>query len=198
MQDALTYTGPMDPTDDDTAGQPSGPRPRSRHRLERPWVRRQLIHELARGEETQTFLAERHQVTKQAITEFKHRHATEIDQVRGDLENEFAGLWVADKQNRIAVYQDEIETISERLANDELEQALEDYIDAGDDTDERKRRAERVADLLSQNPTWARLRQAAIKAVAEELGALPQRMSVNLEGNVGIRYEVVGLDQEKL
>lgn len=87
--------------------------PRREYPLERPWNRRRLIHELARGERTQVALAEAYGVVQSAISAFQSRHLTEIQEVRADLENEFAGLWIASKRERIAVYQEDAEKLAE-------------------------------------------------------------------------------------
>lgn len=88
-------------------------RTRREYPLERPWNRRRLIHELARGERTQVALAEAYGVVQSAISAFQSRHLTEIQEVRADLENEFAGMWIASKRERIAVYQEDAEKLAE-------------------------------------------------------------------------------------
>lgn len=77
--------------------------------LERPWTRRALIRELATLTGTQASLAEKYGVGPPSITEFKQRHAHEIEQVRAEADNEFAGLLLAQKEARIASYQDLLE-----------------------------------------------------------------------------------------
>jgi transposase-like protein len=72
----------------------------------RPWERRQLCRELATGDVTQAALARKYGVTRSAINNFAKRHAREIDEIKEDLDNEFAGLWIADKAKRLAAYQD--------------------------------------------------------------------------------------------
>ncbi len=70
-------------------------------RLERPGTRRRVMTELARGEKTQQQIADEYGVAKSSITEFKQRHRDQIDEIARDIENEFAGLWIADKLNRL-------------------------------------------------------------------------------------------------
>lgn len=74
----------------------------------RPWERRQLCRELATGE-TQAALGRKYGVTRGAISAFAKRHASEIDAIKADLDNEFAGLWVAQKAARIAAMQADLE-----------------------------------------------------------------------------------------
>jgi CENP-B N-terminal DNA-binding domain len=65
-----------------------------------PWVCR----ELALGETSRADLARRFNVHRSTITEFAKRHAARIDQLKGQLDDEFAGIWIADKALRIAAY----------------------------------------------------------------------------------------------
>ncbi|MEU0411714.1 hypothetical protein ABZ307_28385 [Streptomyces griseorubiginosus] len=85
---------------------PENTNPRSWGKLERPGVRRKLIHELARGEKTQMQLAREYGVVNSSITEFKQRHTDRIAEVAQALEDEFAGLWVAQKVDRLDQLQD--------------------------------------------------------------------------------------------
>lgn len=81
----------------------------SDERTGRPWERRQLCRELATGEQTRAALARKYGLSRGAITQFAQRHAREIDDIKAALDDEFAGLWVADKAARLAVYQADIE-----------------------------------------------------------------------------------------
>jgi len=74
----------------------------TRHPLRKPHVKHRLVHELARGEKTHDKLAGEYGVGRSGISEFASRHAAKIEEVRADLENEFAGLWIAQKAARIA------------------------------------------------------------------------------------------------
>lgn len=74
----------------------------------RPWERRQLCRELATGQ-THRALGKKYGVTHQAITAFAKRHAAEIDAIKADLDDEFAGLWIANKQARLAALQADFE-----------------------------------------------------------------------------------------
>lgn len=75
----------------------------------KPWERRQLCRELATGELTRAQLARRYGLARSSITRFAQRHALEIDQIKASLDDEFAGLWIASKGARIAVYQSDLE-----------------------------------------------------------------------------------------
>lgn len=83
--------------------------------LERGRTKVNLIRELALGARTKNSLAREFNVSHIAIAAFEKRHADEIVAVRADLENAFAGLWVAKQTDRIAELQQLIEDISEQL-----------------------------------------------------------------------------------
>ncbi|MGW5467698.1 hypothetical protein [Streptomyces chartreusis] len=85
---------------------PEPKNPRHWGKLERPGIRRKLIHELARAEKTQQQLADEYGVVKSSITEFKQRHTDRITEVAQALEDEFAGLWIAQKVDRLDQLQD--------------------------------------------------------------------------------------------
>lgn len=132
--------------------------------LEVPWVRRKLIHELARGEKTQTQLGQEYRVDQSAISLFNTRHADKIDAVRGDLENQFAGLWVAEKRNRLATLEDLVEKVQELV----------------DDPATRMDAARHIKDLL--------------RGVSEELGQIPNRATIQVAQPVTVRLEGVDTD----
>lgn len=88
--------------------------PRRKLPLERGWVRAQLIRELATQEKQQLALADEYGVSRSAIAEFKRRHLTEIETVRGNLANEFADLWIADKRNRLQMLADAADKLADK------------------------------------------------------------------------------------
>lgn len=132
---------------------------RGRHKLT-------LIRDLAAGEETQTQLAGKYGVTQGAISQFASRHAVEIERVVGKLDDEFAGLWIANKAARIAEYQQMVADIDEIVA----ESTVDGRINIVD------------ADVL-------RTKLATLRQVAEELGQLPARVTVKHEGAVKLIVE---------
>ena len=75
----------------------------------KPWERRQLCRELAAGELTRAQLARKYGINRSGITRFAQRHAREIDDIKANLDDEFAGLWIASKAARIAAYQADAE-----------------------------------------------------------------------------------------
>ena len=75
----------------------------------RPWDIRQLIRDLAEAEVPRATLAAKYGVVRSYITKFANQHAREIDELRGHLDDEFAGLWAASKEARIAAHQHDYE-----------------------------------------------------------------------------------------
>lgn len=73
--------------------------------LERGWVAHRLIRDFALGEKNQKELAEQYGVSQTSISQFKKRHALEIEDVRNNLADQYAGVWVARKIDRIREYQ---------------------------------------------------------------------------------------------
>lgn len=131
-------------------------------------MKHRLLHELARGEKQRIQLAEEYGVVPSAITNFAHRHAAELEQIRRDLDNEFAGLWIAQKAARLAEYEQDVNRINDTL-----------------DDEERP------------DTNLMRTKQAALRQVAEELGQIPSKVNLSVEP-VTVRYEVVGVETEEL
>jgi hypothetical protein len=96
--------------------QASERRPAHKGKLERAYVRRRLIVELAKEEKTQRELAAIYGCAPSAIAQFKERNLPAILEARLDLGNEFTGLWIAQKLDRLA----------------ELEALFEDTVSARD------------------------------------------------------------------
>lgn len=80
-------------------------RPAVKGHLDRGWVKHRLIRDFALGEKTGVELARQYGVSSTAISQFKKRHALEIEEVRNNLADEYAGVWVAQKLDRIREYQ---------------------------------------------------------------------------------------------
>ena len=78
-----------------------------------PVQRRQLCRALAVNEVTRAQLARDYGVSRPAITQFAKRHGTEIEAIKARLDDEFAGLWIADKGNRLAAYQGDYDLSAE-------------------------------------------------------------------------------------
>lgn len=92
------------------------PRPKAtvarKNHLERGWVRHRLIREFALGEKTGKQLSEQYGVSQTSISAFKKRYSLEIEEVRNNLADEYAGVWVAQKLARIQEYQQAAEKMA--------------------------------------------------------------------------------------
>lgn len=83
-----------------------------KNHLERGWVKHRLIREFALGEKTGRELADQYGVSQTSISAFKRRHGMEIEEVRNNLADEYAGVWVAQKLARIQEYQQAAEKMA--------------------------------------------------------------------------------------
>ncbi len=70
----------------------------------RPWEARELCRDLATREVTRAKLGRRYGISASAVTQFAKRNAREIDDIRARLDDPFAGIWIARKENRLAAY----------------------------------------------------------------------------------------------
>jgi hypothetical protein len=91
-----------------------------RRKLTQGHIVTKLCRELAVGEKSQVQLAEEYDVAQSSISTFKKRHAERIREIQQNLDNEFAGLWIAEKANRIAEYQADVEMIGSTTKADLL------------------------------------------------------------------------------
>lgn len=148
-----------------------------------------LIRDLAAGTQTDAALARKYGVGRSTVGDFKRRHAAEIADVRERQGEEFAGLWTAVKRNRIAEYQRDID-----LLNDMIEElAAPPCPCSATDCDARIIRDPRH--LLAV----IKRKHAALRSVAEELGQLPNRMTLQVSGGEQpVRHEIVGIDPESV
>lgn len=87
-------------------------RPATKGHLERGWVKHRLIRDIALGEKTGVQLAEQYGVSQNSISHFKKRYGLEIEEVRNNLADEYAGVWVASKLERIRQYQEAAEKMA--------------------------------------------------------------------------------------
>ena len=157
---------------------PAGARPRSR--IYRGHERRRLIMDLAMGEAAHREIARREQISLADLQDFAREHEREIAEAQqvllGKLAEEAAGLWVSNKANRIAEYQDEIEEIRDYLA-----------------------------ELRDNGIMWSRAHRDMVRAyldlfrqVADELGAYPQRQSAPARQGQTVHYVIETGDTKAL
>lgn len=131
---------------------------------DRPWIKRKLIHDLAIGEKDQKTLAGLYGVSPAAISAFKGRYRPDIEAARDNLNDKLANLWITKQENRLAAYQAEYERALQQMAKDGFDAQT------------------------------SRAAQAALRAVAEELGALKLSVSAHLKVN----YSIEGVDMDRL
>lgn len=74
-----------------------------------PWEQHKLMRELAIGERTSADLGREYGMAASGIRAFKARNLAQIEAIAADLGNELAGLWIADKGQRLAAYQADYE-----------------------------------------------------------------------------------------
>lgn len=75
-----------------------------------PLEKRDLVRALATlGDRPLSELADEWDLSYESLRIFRRERAREIRAVAEDLDDQFAGLWIANKQARIAAYMDEFE-----------------------------------------------------------------------------------------
>lgn len=136
--------------------------------LERGHIRLKLMRDLAAGEHSQTDLARRYGVTQPAISQFAQRHAERIADVASRLDDEFAGLWVAEKAARIAELQQQVDSIADTMG----------------DPNAAAKAGLGAAEMY-------RVQQQALRAIADELGQIPARVQVQHSGQLDVRLNGV-------
>jgi len=66
-----------------------------------PFDRRAMQRDLAAKELTRAKIARKYGVSTSYVSQFAKQYAKEIDVIRADLDNAFAGFWIASKEFRI-------------------------------------------------------------------------------------------------
>lgn len=138
--------------------------------LERGDVKVKLIRQLALGELSQAELARRHDVTPAAMTRFVQRHAERIAEVASKIDDQFAGIELADKVARVAVLNQQVLADLELLA----------------DPDTAGKAGVQRAEMV-------RVIQSGVRAIADELGQIPARVQVQHSGALDVRLNGVDL-----
>lgn len=147
--------------------------------------KRKLVRELALGEENQSQLAERYDVTPSAISLFAKRNRDEIEAVRANIDDEFAGLLIAQKAHRLGVLEHLLDvalTPTPKVAPS----GRVVYVEKSDGAPEMI--TEIAGDLAAK----------VIKQAAEEMGQLPNRITLGGNVNVHTSYQVEGIDPRDL
>lgn len=112
-----------------------------------------LLRDIAEDTMTMDAMAEKYGLAgKSSVGVYKRKYADEIKELRDNAEDEWAGIWVADKRKRIEEYQSIVEEVEEDLR------------------------------LNGQDAALQRVRMTALKSIAEELGQLPSRVVIRQVG----------------
>ena len=92
------------------ADEAANPRGRRKGPLESAAIKHRLMRELALSNATLTSLGQKYGVTQSAVTQFRDRHAQQIQEMREDSENELAGILYVKKGERLQKYAELLES----------------------------------------------------------------------------------------
>jgi hypothetical protein len=169
------------------------PPEKHRYKLERPFhVRYKLQRLIAEGEHSNAQLGRLHGVTAEAIREFGKRHADAIAHIKANLHDEYAGMWIAEKNERLQRYQNTAEILERQI--EAVDQGQTDVLDGVDDDGE----AVLAADVSGPLSRLTRALNNTLRAVAEERGQLPTRMLVKAEGGGAVHVYGSDVDTSKV
>lgn len=149
-------------------------------------IGRALARDLALGELNQSALAEKYGVVPSSITEFKQRRAEEIAAIAAHADDEYAGMWIAKKVERLA----ELERIFDKAMTPTPKISPKGTTVSHYDPETGESHTIMEID--------GRAAMQALKQAAEELGQLATR--VQLAGGLDVRtnYTVEGVDPKDL
>lgn len=159
--------------------------------LERDVLTRVTVMRLLAEGVQQTKIAQRFGCTQGAVARFNQRHVEQIQQIREDLENEFAGLVYAEKANRLAEYEQDVQT-----SNAEIDNALNGRLSAEVVTEDGV--TEVMQDVSDTVARLLRGKHRALRSIAEELGQLPTKMIVQTDNSAKVHHIVEGVDITKV
>jgi hypothetical protein len=149
-------------------------------------VRRQVVRDLALSGLSQNELAEKYGVSQPAISQFKARNAEEIAAVAAKADDEFAGILIAQKANRLAVYNELVGKALEPTPKVTPAGKLITVIDP--ETNEPK--------IVME--VDVRAAATVLKQAAEEMGQLPTRLQVSGEMATTTTYRIQNVSNDDL
>lgn len=157
-----------------------------------------MISMLARGV-TQSEVAEHFGLHPSTVNQFAKRWQPDIEARRELVEESMADIWIADKRARVIAYADDVERIDELLGDIDLGEALEAWAAAKADGDQEleAQLLDRIAGSAVGDYALLIHKHRALKSVAEELGQLPNRQTIEHQGAIAT-YRVEGVDMEAL
>jgi len=86
-----------------------------------PWHRLALLRELAAADTKHAILAKKYGMSPQSLSNYAKRYASEIEDIRENFADQFAGMPLAKKANRIMAYMEEIERLNNHPNGDHFE-----------------------------------------------------------------------------
>lgn len=142
------------------------------------WKRWYLLRDLAdvierlEGTEEQVteqlaHIGRKHRVSAKRVYDFLQEHQFEVEQVRADRDNDYAGQWTANKAIREAAHEQFIEDIEAQLEGGWKEDP-------------------------NVYAKLRRLQMLSLRYIEESRGELPQRLQVIADSDVSVRYTVEG------
>lgn len=151
-------------------------------------VRRKLVRELALKAPGVTLasIAARYGVSGASITEFKQRHAEEIAAVAADADNEYAGMLIASKAYRLALLEQIVEQAGIPVPKVTPAGKIVHRWNAETGEDEEVMEID------------VRAQMQAVKQAAEELGQLPNRVTLSGQIDTTTVYKIVNVSDEDL
>jgi predicted transcriptional regulator len=147
--------------------------------------RLQVMRELAAGELTQRQLAEKYDVTQAAISQFGTRYATEIGAIKANMADEFAGILIAQKQARLAAYEEIAAIALTRTPKVGNNGKVVKHVNEDGETE-------------TLYEVDGRLAAQVMKQAAEEMGQLAARVQVSGDLSTTTTYRVEGVSPEDL
>lgn len=148
-----------------------------------------LIRKLALGGQSQADLARQYDVTDGAITQFRDRNAEAIAAIRADAEDEFAGILIAQKAERLRAYEELYEVATEPTPKiSPSGKLVKEWIMDEDG----------VSSEVVVHEVDVRAAAQVLKQAAEEMGQLPTRLQVAGELGVTTTYRVEGVNPSDL
>jgi len=143
--------------------------------------RRRVMRDLALSGLTQQAIADKYGVGQSAVAMFKQRHADAIAAIAADAADEYAGIWIAQKANRLEALA-EIAEIAMQPTPKITNKGTLAFDESGNVIKE----------------VDGRLAAQVMKQAAEEMGQLPTRLQVSGDMNTTTTYRVEGVSPEDL
>lgn len=150
------------------------PPPKPGAKLERGDRAIALCRELAVGELSEADLARKYDVSREAVRQFKNRHADQIADIKANLADKFAGIAMADPVKAAGVLSQRVFEMVDLLANPDT-----------------------AARSGVQRAEMERVIASDIRTAIEIAGQLPSRMNVSVSGSLDLQINGVALDDLK-